>query len=215
MKREDEKVKQRYDNLAKNMAFYYLNMVVGRTTENSIFRKKAISVLGLNNNSVILDAACGTGYNFKIIERYLGKNGKLVGVDISSESLRLAKALALKNNWNNIELLNMSITDYKPKILYDAVLCTYAKEIIPNFKSVIDMTYNLLKPNGIFSMIGMKLSSQIPYKHMNFFFKRIYKIWGVDVSRDIIGYVKSRFKITFYEESFFGFYYILSGIKLP
>jgi ubiquinone/menaquinone biosynthesis C-methylase UbiE len=215
MKREDEKVKQKYDKLAKNMAFYYLTMVIGRTTENSIFRKKAINVLGLNNNSVILDAACGTGYNFKLIERYLGKKGKLVGIDISSESLRLAKALALKNNWNNIELLNMSITDYEPKILYDAVLCTYAKEIIPHFKSVIDMTYNLLKPNGIFSMIGMKLSSQFPYKYMNFFLKRIYQIWGVDVNRDIIGYVKSKFKITFYEERFFGFYYILGGIKLP
>jgi len=215
MKREDEKVKQKYDKLAKNMAFYYLTMVIGRTTENSIFRKKAINVLGLNNNSVILDAACGTGYNFKLIERYLGKKGKLVGIDISSESLRLAKALALKNNWNNIELLNMNITDYEPKILYDAVLCTYAKEIIPHFKSVIDMTYNLLKPNGIFSMIGMKLSSQFPYKYMNFFLKQIYQIWGVDVNRDIIGYVKSKFKITFYEERFFGFYYILGGIKLP
>lgn len=215
MKREDERVKQKYDKLAKNMIFYHLNMIIGRTTENSIFRKQAISVLGLNNNSVILDGACGTGFNFKIIESYLGTRGKLVGIDISSESLRLAKALALKNNWSNIELLNMSITDYKPKILYDAVLCTYAKEIIPNFKSVIDMTYNLLKPNGIFSMIGMKLSSQIPYKHMNFILKRIYKIWGVDVSRDVIGYVKSKFKINFYEERFFGFYYILSGTKLP
>lgn len=215
MKWEDEKVEQQYDKLAKNMAFYHLTMIVGRTTDNSIFRKKTISLLGLKNNSIILDAACGTGYNFKIIERYLGKNGKLVGIDISSESLRLAKALALKNNWNNIELLNRSITDYKPKFLYDAVLCTYAKEIIPNFKLAIDMAYNLLKPNGIFSMIGMKLSSQIPYKHMNFFLKRIYKIWGVDVSRDIIGYVKSKFKITHYEERFFGFYYILSGTKLP
>jgi len=215
MKREDEKVKQRYDKLAKIMAFYYLTMVVGRTTENSIYRKEAINLLGLSNNSVILDAACGTGYNFKIVERYLGKKGKLVGIDISPESLSLAKALALKNNWNNIELLKMSITDYKPKILYDAVLCTYGKEIIPNFELAIDMIYDLLKPNGIFSMIGMKLSSQIPYKHMNFFLKRVYQIWGVDVSRDIIGYVKSKFKITHYEERFFGFYYILSGIKLP
>ena len=215
MKKEDEIVKQRYDKLAKIMLFYYLNMVVGRTTENSIYRKKAIGLLGLNNNSIILDAACGTGYNFKIIERYLGKTGKLVGIDISSESLKFAKGLALKNNWNNIELLNMGITDYEPKFLYDAVLCTYAKEIIPNFESAIDMTYNLLQPNGIFSMIGMKLSSQVPYKYMNFFLRQIYKIWGVDVSRDIIGYVKSRFKITHYEECFFGFYYILSGIKLP
>jgi hypothetical protein len=111
--------------------------------------------------------------------------------------------------------LNLSITDYKPKTLYDAVLCTYAKEIIPDFKSAIDMIYNLLKPDGIFSMIGMKLSSQIPYKHMNFFLKRIYKIWSVDAGRNIFGYVKSRFKITHYEECFFGFYYIFSGTKLP
>ncbi len=214
MKREDELVKLRYDKLANIMAFYYLNMIAGRTTDNSIYRKKAISLLDLKYNSIILDAACGTGYNFKIIERYLGKDSKLVGIDVSSESLKFAKALSHKNNWNNLEVINKSVTDYKPKFLYDAVLCTYAKEIIPDFKSAIDKIHNLLKTNGRFSMIGMKLSSQVPYNHMNFLLKRVYKIWGVDVNRDIIGYVKSRFKIDHYEERFFGFYYILSGTKL-
>jgi ubiquinone/menaquinone biosynthesis C-methylase UbiE len=64
MKREDEKVKQKYDKFAKNLAFYYLTMLIGRTTENSIFRKKAISLLGLANDSVVIDGACGTGYKF-------------------------------------------------------------------------------------------------------------------------------------------------------
>jgi hypothetical protein len=43
---------------------------------------------------------------------------------------------------------------------------------------------------------------------------KMYKIWSVDVNRDVIGYIHSKFKrIDYYRERFYGFYYILSTPK--
>lgn len=214
MLNEDDNVKQLYDKYSKNLKFYYLISILGQTTENSVYRGETIDLLSLNSNSTVLDVACGPGYNFKHIERYLHNDGKLIGIDISPESLRLAKGKIVRNRWINVKLVNISFTDYKPGILFDGILCTYAMEIIPDYKLAIDMIFNILKPKGRFSMIGTKLSSKTPYKYFNFFMNKIYRIWSVDVSRDVIRYIHSKFKrIDYYRECFYGFYYILSTSK--
>ena len=214
MLNKNDRVKHLYNKSAKNPIFYYLNAIIGQTTENSIYREESIDLLELSPNSTVLDAACGFGDNFKIIEGYLQDGGKLIGVDISQESLKLAKGKVLKNRWKNVKLVNNSIIDYKPDILFDAILCTYAKEIIPDYKLAIDKIFDLLKPNGRFSMIGMKLSSKTPYKYLNFFMNKIYEIWSVEVNRDILKYILSKFqRISYYREHFYGFYYILSASK--
>lgn len=56
----------------------------------------------------------------------------------------------------------MSITDYDPEIRFDAILCTFAMEIIPDYKAAIDKIFSQLKPQGRIALIGMKLSSRMP-----------------------------------------------------
>jgi len=214
LKNSDEEIKKLYDEASKHLAFYYLDLILGRSMENSIYRKKAIATLGLKPNSKVLDVACGMGLNFKIIEKYITNGGMLVGVDISSESLKFAKGKIIKYKWPNVKLVNKSFMDYNPENHFDAVLCTYALEIIPNYKGTIDRIYNLLKPGGRFSMIGMKLSSQMPYKILNPFFKQLYRSGGIDLYRNIIKYLKMKFKkINYYENCYFDYAYILSTSK--
>jgi len=157
---DEEKIRSLYDKFARFPIFLKLDAFLGRATENSIYRKRAISLLNLTPGSTVLDVACGIGLNFRILESYLQGKGKIVGIDISSESLKLARKRIEKQKWSNIELVNMSITDYEPEILFDAALCTFAMEIIPNYVGAIERIYDLLKPEGGFAMIGMKLSSK-------------------------------------------------------
>ncbi len=201
-----------YDKYARYPSLLYLDALFGRVTENSVYRKRAISFLGLTTESTVLDVACGIGFNFKIIEGYLKNNGKLVGIDISSESLKAAKRRIAKHKWTNVELVNMSITDYEPRIFFDAVLCTFALEMISDYKAAIDKMFSLLKPQGRFAMIGMKHSSR--YKLLNLLFEWFYREGGIDVHRDIVPCIKSKFnRIDYYEECYFGSYYILSTSK--
>ena len=71
--------------------------IVRQSYREFCFRKKAVSSLGLTTESTVLDVAYGTVFNFKIIECYLKNSGKLVAIDISSESLKAAKRRIIKH----------------------------------------------------------------------------------------------------------------------
>jgi ubiquinone/menaquinone biosynthesis C-methylase UbiE len=180
-------------------------------TGTKIYREKAISSLNLTENSIVLDVACGTGFNFRFIENYIGNNGKIVGVELSPKTVELAKKLIVKQRWTNIELVNMSIMDYEPEILFDAVVCTQAMEIIP--RAAVDKIFQLLKPQGRFAMLGMKLSSRIPYRLLNPFMEYSAKSGGIDIHRDVYKYIEAKCSKVSYEECLGGFYYILSTSK--
>lgn len=217
MNPEDEKVKERYDKSTKGglIFFYYLDGVFGNATQNSKYRKKAISKLELIENSSILDLACGIGINFKILESYLHNNGNLTALDISPNSLKRAKKRATKNKWENITFVEESISDFEPNNKFDAILCTFAMEVIPDYKSAIDKIYSLLKEGGRFSMIGMKIGTKGWFnKIFSGFFKKLYKWGGASLDREVKSYVEETFgKIDYYEDCFHDYYYILSVSK--
>jgi len=214
MQSDNDVIRLFYDKIAKIPMFWYCDTLFSRATENSIYRKKAIASLNLTGNSVVLDVACGTGLNFKIIESYLCNNGRLVGVDFSPETLKLARKQIAKHKWTNIELVNMRIIDYEPEVLFDASLCTFALETMPDYKTAVDKIFHLLKPRGKFAMIGVKTSSQMPYKLGNTFMEWFSKKFGeIDMHRDVFMYIESKCSKFNYEECFGDFYYILSTSK--
>jgi ubiquinone/menaquinone biosynthesis C-methylase UbiE len=209
---DDEQIRTLYDRYARP-----IDALLGRATENSPYRKKAVAQLDLTPKSSVLDAACGTGSNFKIIESYLRNHGTLVGIDISSKSLETAARLVARQKWSNVQLLNASIGDYKPRTRFDAILCTFALEIAAEYESAIDNLFQLLKPNGRFVILGIKKSSTAPYRGFNPFVKRLLRKACIDLERNLPRYLESRTNVLNYEECFLGFYYVLSASpsKIP
>ncbi len=209
LKPEDRRAATLYDRHAR-----HIDVLFGRLTENSAYRKRAVAALKLANDSTVLDIGCGIGSNFRTIESYLSEKGVLVGVDVSSESLKLARKRILKHKWRNVRLANASIADYRPDIRFDAALCTFALEIMEDYERAIDNVYDLLKPGGSFVMIGMKLTSRLPYGLLNPLVDQIWRRAGVDPTRNVRPYVKCKtWEIELQEECLFGFYYILRARK--
>ena len=204
-RQEDLEIASIYDHYAR-----YIDALFGRWTENFSHRKRAVAAMNLTPNSTVLDIGCGIGSNFKTIQRYLSGEGMIVGIDVSSESLKLARKHILRHNWRNVCLVNESISDYHSNIRYDAAICTFALEIMNNYERAIDNVYDLLKPNGSFVIIGMKLTSRLPFAWSNLLVDEVWKRAKVDSSRDVRAYIKSKaWKIEFQEECLFGFYYII------
>jgi len=213
---DNDAVRALYDKFSLSpwaSLFWNLDGLFGRATEHSIYRKRAIAFLSLTGDSVVLDVACGPGLNFKVIEGYLGDDGKLVGVDLSPGVLKMAERRAQGHRWTNVELVEASITDYEPGFLFDAVLCTFALEIMPEYEAAIDKMFSLLKLQGRFAMIGMKTASRTPYTFLNPMMEWMSRLGAIDLSRDAAAYIRSKCDTVDYEECFGGFYYILSASK--
>jgi ubiquinone/menaquinone biosynthesis C-methylase UbiE len=117
--------------------------------------------LGLTADSWVLDAACSTGLNSRIVESYL-EGGKLVGVDLSPGALEVAQTRVKRHGWGNVELVNASITEFAPEACLDAALCMLALCIIPDYLAAIDAMLNPLKPEGRLAVLSIKLTTRMP-----------------------------------------------------
>jgi demethylmenaquinone methyltransferase/2-methoxy-6-polyprenyl-1,4-benzoquinol methylase len=126
-----------------------------------LWKKKAFNDSSLNNGDRVLVFCCGTGLDFPHILKKIGKEGEIIGVDFSSEMLQKAKEKIKKENWANIELIEIDITKFENKLdkKFDAGVCTLGMSIIPDYKSAY---YNLLsnvKKQGEIIIGDMQLAS--------------------------------------------------------
>src|ERR1700740_2667820 len=54
-------------------------------------RLQAVRALGLRRGDTVVDMACGTGLNFRLLEQVVGPGGRIVGVDLTDAMLARAQ----------------------------------------------------------------------------------------------------------------------------
>ena len=125
------------------------------------WKKKAFNDSSLKKGDRVLVFCCGTGLDFSHIVKKIGKDGKIIGIDFSSEMLKKAKEKIRREKWENIELIEADITKFENKLdeKFDVGICTLGMSIIPEYKSAY---YNLLsnvKKQGEIIIGDMQLAS--------------------------------------------------------
>ena len=125
------------------------------------YKEKAINESSLKNGDIVLVFCCGTGLDFSHILKKIGKEGKILGVDFSSEMLKKAKEIIRNEKWENIELIEADITKFKDKLeeKADVGVCTLGMSIIPDFKSAYHNLLSNVKEQGEIIIGDMQLAS--------------------------------------------------------
>ena len=99
-----------------------------------------------NKINYILDAACGTGYNTKMLSEYLPES-IIFGVDLNKESIMLAeKYNSAKNICYKIDDLLSCTFEVKFDYIYFVEILEHIKEY--NHYIIIDKLLNLLQDDG-------------------------------------------------------------------
>jgi demethylmenaquinone methyltransferase/2-methoxy-6-polyprenyl-1,4-benzoquinol methylase len=180
----------------------------------SRIRREAIGSLEIKKDQLVIDACCGTGLNFELLERHLGDGGKIIGVDLNSNMLRVAKRRCDRKDWSNVELVNANVLEFNPGKLADGALCTIAMGTIPEYERAIDHLAKQLKPGGRFSIVDGKLSDRFPHRLLNRPYDLFAKSGGFDMkNRDLIAHIRSRYEVVFYREYAGGFYYTITFVR--
>ena len=125
------------------------------------FKQKAFNNSSLKNGDVVLVFCCGTGLDFPYILKRIGKTGKIIGVDFSSEMLKKAQEKIKRNRWKNIELIKNDVTKFENKLDTKANVgvCTLGMSIIPNYKMAYYNLISNIKKNGEIIIGDMQLAS--------------------------------------------------------
>ncbi len=108
----------------------------------------------------VLDVACGTGVVSKEASRHLGKDGLLVGIDLSRTALAIAKKSIQSSN---ATFLEMDAENIGFNFKFDKILCQYGLMFFPNVKKVLNSIKQIMQDNGKFVIAVHGLPDEVPY----------------------------------------------------
>jgi len=98
---------------------------------------------------VILDAGCGSGYKSLVLAE-ANPNAKIVGVDISAESIKLAEQRLKHHGFDNAEFHVLSIENLSTlNDRFDYINCDELLYLFPEPATALKAMKSVLKPDGI------------------------------------------------------------------
>lgn len=120
----------------------------------------------------MLDLCCGPGFVTKVIREKIGSQGRIIGIDYSSDFIDYAKKLCHFKNvsfvYGNVENLDRYIDNQK----FDVVICLASWSWIKYKDKLISKIKKVLNPEGKFVL---SLSSDNPYHAPTFEFSQRFR----------------------------------------
>src|SRR5580692_4274081 len=125
-------------------------------------RLRAVQALGLRAGDSVIDIACGTGLNFPLIEKVIGPDGRIVGVDLTDAMLAQARDRIATNGWSNVSLVQADAAEFDFPAEVDAILSTYALSQVPECGDVIAHGAAALSRGGRWVVLDLKFPDNPP-----------------------------------------------------
>lgn len=204
--------RERYGRLAR---FYDPAMWLYRLAGMRIdaYRRAAVERLRLEPGATVVDLACGTGLNFPHLETAVGPTGRIIGVDLTPAMLAQADKRARHCGWNNIELINADISQYRFPAEADAVLATLALGVVPDYDAILARAAGSLRKGARIADFELKWPERWP-RWLARLAARLNRPAGVTpdiVDRNPSRAIRRWFSSVQYAEVYFGAAYICSG----
>jgi len=178
-----EQVGKMFDKIAP----YYdlLNRVLSVGID-TIWRKKAISMLKAQQPKIVLDVATGTGDMILEINRQLNPE-KIVGLDIANEMLEIARKKISKKNIDGFTTLTLGDSENLPfdDNTFDAITVAFGVRNFENLERGLQEMNRVLKKDGQVVVLEFSKPTRPPFKQFyNFYFKNILPLIGRITSKD-------------------------------
>ncbi len=122
-------------------------------------RRIAAEQLGLRQGDTVVEIGCGTGANFPFLEKFVGKEGRIIGVDLSTDMLGKASERVRRQGWSNVTLENRDGASFTFPRPTDGILSTFALTMIPEYDEVVRQGAEALSLGGCFVVMDFKMPS--------------------------------------------------------
>lgn len=127
----------------------------GHTSVFQGFRRAIVDALPLRKGDVVLDVGCGTGLCFSALQEKVGPSGRIVGIDASSEMISLAHRRVAEEGWDNVDLVNGSMSEVGVAVRADAALFCAVHDVMRS-PGALRNVISHLKPGSWVSAGGGK-----------------------------------------------------------
>ena len=156
---ESQRIANIYQKIAKNYDFLgeYLFCTIFSPFGYGSYRQKAIASLDLQPGDTVIDLCCGTGLNFPLLQKAIGSEGKIIGVDLTEAMLTQAQKRVEKNGWSNVELVQGDVTLYQFPTDVDGIISTWGITLVPECDRAIQNGSQALSPGKRWVILDFKI----------------------------------------------------------
>ena len=121
------------------------------------------ALASLREGERVLDLGSGAGFDCFLAAKKVGKEGRVIGVDMTPEMLDKARANAKKGKYANVEfrlgeIENLPVADNS----VDVIISNCVINLAPNKKRVFEEAYRVLAPNGRMMVSDIVLLKPLP-----------------------------------------------------
>jgi len=117
----------------------------------------------ISKGETVVDLGSGAGFDAFITARHVGDGGKVIGIDLSDDMLKLAKKNAVQGKYTNVEFLKGDIEDLPLEDnLADHVISNCVINLSLNKDKVYKEAYRILKSSGRISISDIVLERELP-----------------------------------------------------
>jgi demethylmenaquinone methyltransferase/2-methoxy-6-polyprenyl-1,4-benzoquinol methylase len=122
-------------------------------------RARTIALLALRPGDRVLDVGCGTGLSLPMLRAGVGAAGRVIGVEVSPDMLRLARERAAREGWRNVDLIECTLERAAIPGPLDAILFNYTHDVLRSAAALANI-FGQARPGAWVAVAGMKYVSR-------------------------------------------------------